>query len=49
MRGTRHDLHRRPFDITDKGIVVYPNKIVKSRGELRITESASIIGGEENE
>uniref|UniRef100_A0A7C2ZRK8 UPF0273 protein ENO77_02025 n=1 Tax=Ignisphaera aggregans TaxID=334771 RepID=A0A7C2ZRK8_9CREN len=29
MRGTKHDMKRHPFDITDKGIVVYPNKVVK--------------------
>jgi len=34
MRGTKHDMHRRPFEITDKGIVVYSNKIVKMRGEF---------------
>ena len=29
MRGTGHSMRRHPFDITDKGIVVYPNKVVK--------------------
>lgn len=29
MRGTKHDMRRRPFEITDKGIVVYNNKVVK--------------------
>jgi len=29
MRGTRHSMKRHPFEITDKGIVVYPNKVVK--------------------
>ncbi len=29
MRGTKHDMRRHPFDITDKGIVVYPGKVVK--------------------
>jgi KaiC domain protein len=32
MRGTSHSLKRHPFDITDKGIVIYPDKVVKSRG-----------------
>lgn len=32
MRGTKHDMHRRPFEITDKGIIVYPDKVVKLRG-----------------
>ena len=34
MRGTKHDMHRRPFEITDKGIVVSSNKVVKLRGEF---------------
>ncbi|MEM5875619.1 MAG: KaiC domain-containing protein [Candidatus Aenigmatarchaeota archaeon] len=34
MRGTKHDMHRRPFEINDNGIVVYSNKIVKMRGEF---------------
>lgn len=34
MRGTKHDMRRRPFEITDKGIVVYSNKIVKLRGMI---------------
>ncbi len=29
MRGTSHSMRRHYFEITDKGIVVYPNKIVK--------------------
>jgi len=42
MRGTKHDLHRRPFDITDKGIVIYPKKVVKIRGEFtKILEGES--------
>ncbi|RLG77738.1 MAG: KaiC domain-containing protein [Thermoprotei archaeon] len=28
MRGTRHDMRRHPFDITDKGIIVYPDKVL---------------------
>ncbi|MCI4439233.1 KaiC domain-containing protein [archaeon] len=49
MRGTKHDLHRRPFEITDRGIVVYPNKTIRTRGEaIRIVEQSN-QGGEENE
>lgn len=29
MRGTKHDMRRHPFDITDRGIIVYPDKVVK--------------------
>ena len=29
MRGTKHSMRRHPFEITDKGIVVYPNKVLK--------------------
>ncbi len=29
MRGTKHDMKRHPFDITDKGLVVYPDKVLK--------------------
>jgi len=29
MRGTKHDMRRHPFDITEKGLVVYPDKVVK--------------------
>jgi KaiC domain protein len=29
MRDTKHDMRRHPFDITDKGIVIYTNKVVK--------------------
>ncbi len=31
MRGTRHSMKRHPFEITDKGIIVYPDKIVRRR------------------
>ena len=33
MRGTKHDMRRHPFEITDKGLVVYPNKVVRIRGD----------------
>lgn len=29
MRGTSHSMRRHPFDITNKGIIVYPNKTIK--------------------
>ncbi|ADP77917.1 putative circadian clock protein, KaiC [Methanothermus fervidus DSM 2088] len=31
MRGTNHSLKRRPFDITDKGIYVHSDKVLKIR------------------
>ncbi len=30
MRGTKHSMKRHPFEITDKGIIVYPDKVVKT-------------------
>ncbi len=38
MRGTRHSMRRHPFDITDKGIVVYHNKVVKLGRSVTETE-----------
>jgi len=33
MRGTSHSMQRHPFDITDKGIIVYHDKTLRiSRG-----------------
>ncbi len=29
MRGSSHSMRRHPFDITDKGIIIYPDKTVK--------------------
>ena len=40
MRGTGHSMRRHPFDITDKGIIVYPDKVVK------ITSRGFFEGGE---
>ena len=40
MRGTKHDMRRNPFEITDKGIVIYPNKVVKFRGDRALIENA---------
>lgn len=35
MRGTSHSMRRHPFDITSKGIIVYPERTVKiTRGSL---------------
>jgi len=42
MRGTKHDMRRHPFDITDKGIVVYPNKVVRFRGGRAVYEETKI-------
>ncbi|AMM53051.1 KaiC domain-containing protein [Pyrococcus kukulkanii] len=36
MRGTSHSMRRHPFDITDKGIVVYPDKVLKKGRVLEI-------------
>ena len=39
MRGTSHSMRRHPFDITDRGIVIYPNKVLRiSRGVYRVEE-----------
>jgi len=40
MRGTGHSMRRHPFNITNKGIIVYPDKIVK------ITPRGFFEGGE---
>ncbi len=29
MRGTSHSMRRHPFEITDKGVVIHPEKVVK--------------------
>ena len=37
MRGTAHSMRRHPFEITDKGIVVYPDKVLRiRRGAMEI-------------
>jgi len=36
MRGTSHSLKRHLFEITDKGIVVHPNKVVKLGVRVRV-------------
>jgi len=36
MRGTSHSMRRHPFDITDKGIVVYPDKVLRRRAVVTI-------------
>ncbi len=36
MRGTSHSMKRHPFEITDKGLIVYPDRVLKiSRGIYR--------------
>jgi len=34
MRGTSHSMRRHLFEITDKGIIVYPEKVLKWRGRI---------------
>lgn len=36
MRGTKHDMRRHPFEITDRGIIVQHNRVVRIRGD-RVT------------
>ena len=37
MRGTAHSMRRHPFEITDKGIVVHPEKVLRiHRGALEV-------------
>ncbi len=37
MRGTKHDMRRHEFEITDKGIIVYPDRIViRRRGVKKV-------------
>jgi len=31
MRGTKHSMKRHAFEITDKGIIVYPDRVVQMR------------------
>ncbi len=40
MRGTKHDMRRHPFEITDKGLVVYHNKVIRFRGDRVVFEEA---------
>ena len=42
MRGTSHSMRRHPFDITSKGIIVYPDKTI------RITPRGFLEGGGES-
>lgn len=32
MRGTRHDMRRHPFEITDDGIRVHSDRVLRERG-----------------
>ncbi|QDA30517.1 KaiC domain-containing protein [Thermococcus indicus] len=36
MRGTSHSMRRHPFEITDRGIVVYPDKVLKRKGVIEL-------------
>ncbi len=38
MRGTKHSMRRHPFDITDHGLVVYYNKVMRVRAGRAIIE-----------
>ncbi|MCE4612028.1 MAG: KaiC domain-containing protein [Desulfurococcales archaeon] len=38
MRGTRHSMRRHPFEITDKGIIVYPDKVVRLGKRFSVEE-----------
>lgn len=40
MRGTKHDMRRHPFEITDKGIIVQHNRVVRIRGDRVTFEEA---------
>lgn len=41
MRGTRHDMRRHPFEITDKGIIVRSDKVIRFRGQFTTMEEVS--------
>ncbi|HIC98600.1 MAG TPA: hypothetical protein EYP08_02815, partial [Pyrodictiaceae archaeon] len=41
MRGTKHSMRRHPFEITDKGIVVYHNKVLRVTRRGIIEEEVS--------
>jgi len=41
MRGTKHDMRRHPFEITDKGIIVHSNKVIRFRGQFTSLEEVS--------
>lgn len=32
MRGTKHSMRRHPFEITDKGIIIYHDKVIRIKG-----------------
>ncbi len=39
MRGTKHSMRRHPFEITDRGIIIYHNKVLRIRGGAAVIES----------
>ncbi len=41
MRGTSHSMRRHPFDITDTGIVVYPDKVLRRKTVVGLDENGS--------
>ncbi len=38
MRGTKHSMKRHPFEITDKGIIIYHNKVLRIHGASAVFE-----------
>ncbi len=41
MRGTSHSMRRHPFEITSKGIIVYPDKVVRLGRVYRVEDLGS--------
>jgi KaiC domain protein len=41
MRGTKHSMRRHPFEITDKGIIIYPDRVVRIKGGIASIEKIS--------
>ncbi|RLG81776.1 MAG: KaiC domain-containing protein [Thermoprotei archaeon] len=40
MRGTKHSMRRHPFEITDKGIIIHHDKVVRYRGRFTVEEAS---------
>jgi KaiC/GvpD/RAD55 family RecA-like ATPase len=38
MRGTSHSMRRHPFEITSKGIIVHPDKVVRLGRTYKVVE-----------
>ncbi len=41
MRGTKHSMRRHPFEITDKGIIIYPDRVMRIKGGIASIEKIS--------